>query len=389
MGLSPIAGHRCTRFWFCDTFSTSNPLQAASRCKGTPNLTGKTGIMRSGPCSCIDIHTHVVPEHFPDYVGGASDVAWPAMIAAHSCHRHVLLKGKVYRTVPNTCWDTQARRWAMDDQRIARHVLSPMPELLSYWLDPADGAAMSRYLNEQIAGMVNTAPERFIGLAAVPLQDIGLAITELEFAVTELGLAGAEIGTNVNGVALGAPSMEPFFVAAAELGAALFVHPLRPAGMDRLVGPPNLEQLVAFPGETGLAAASLLTGGVLYRQPSLRIALSHGGGTLSSLLPRLQHGWDTFAELRDAVAEAPSQGAKRLYYDSLVYDTATLRHLIDTFGRTQICVGSDFPFKISESHPVERIENLNLDEATETLLLYRNAENWLGIPQQESRGGIA
>jgi aminocarboxymuconate-semialdehyde decarboxylase len=290
-----------------------------------------------------------------------------------------MLSGKVYRTIPDTCWSSEKRIEGMDHQRVQRHVLSPMPELLSYWLEPEDGQALSRYLNEQIAGMVSSAPTRFTGLAAVPLQDVDMAIRELEFAVVTLGLAGVEIGTNINGVPLGDARFAPFFSAAENLGAAIFVHPLRPAGMDRLVGPANLEQIIAFPGETGLAAASLLTGGILTRNPGLRIALSHGGGTLVSLLPRLQHGWETFPELSGVMPESPVVAAKRMYYDSLVYDGRALAHLIDSFGATQICVGSDFPFKISDKHPVERVEALGLDGATCALLLAGNAKRWLDL----------
>ena len=329
--------------------------------------------------TCIDVHTHVVPEHFPPYAGRGAGAAWPSTVPAHACHRHVMLSGKVYRTVSDRCWDPALRIADMDEQGVARQVLSPMPELLSYWLDGADGAVLARYLNAQIAGMVAREPGRFFGLGAVPLQDLDRAIVELEHAIGVLGLAGVEIGTNVDGIVLGDVRFEPFFAAAERLGAAVFVHPLRPAGMERLVGPANLEQIVAFPGETGLAAASLLTGGTLARHPGLRIALSHGGGSLAMLLPRLQHGWQTFPALREAVPEAPQAGACRLWVDSLVYDPLALAHLIERFGPTQVCVGSDFPFAIAERDPVGAVAALSVDAHVREQLLHRNAERWLGV----------
>ncbi len=328
--------------------------------------------------TCIDIHTHVVPERFPPYAGRHDASAWPSMAEAQPCHRHVMLHGKVYRTVGDDAWDTHKRLAAMDEQRVHRQVLSPMPELLSYWLDADDGAAMARWLNEQIAAMVAREPTRFVGLGAVPLQDVDRAIGELEFLMREFGLAGVEIGTNVNGVVLGDARFEPFFAAAEALGAAVFVHALRPAGMDRLIGPPSLEQLLAFPGETGLSAASLLTAGTLHCHPRLRIAWSHGGGTLASLLPRLEHGWRTLVPLRDTMPLAPREGARRMMYDSLVYDTATLAHLIHSFGDTQICVGSDFPFVIRDHDPAGRLDALGLDDAARERLACRNAQRWLG-----------
>ena len=336
--------------------------------------------MHNDDCPAIDIHTHIVPENFPPYARAGRDVAWPSMAPARACHRHVMLSGQVYRTVPDSSWDAAKRAADMDRLQVGRQVLSPMPELLSYWLDGEDGAALSRYLNEQIAGMVARAPDRFYGLGAVPLQDVDRAITELEHAMGPLGLAGVEIGTNIDGVVLGDPRLEPFFAAAERLGAAIFVHPLRPCGMERLVGPPLLQQVLAFPGETGLSGASLLTAGTLTRHPRLRIAFSHGGGTLGTLLPRLRHAWSTFAALRDAMPDDPAETARRFWVDSLVYEDGAIRQLIDRFGRTQVTVGSDYPFAIADRDPVGRTRGLGLDAETERLLLTDNALCWLGAP---------
>lgn len=325
----------------------------------------------------IDIHTHIVPEHFPAYAGKGRDVPWPVMAEAHACHRHVMISGKVYRTVPDGSWDVDKRLATMAEQRVEQQVLSPMPELLSYWLEPEDGAALCRYLNEQIAHMVQREPTRFTGLGAVPLQDMDRALAELDFVVRDLKLAGVEIGTNINGIPLGDARLEPFFAAAEALGAAIFVHPLRPVGMDRLVGPANLEQIVAFPGETALSLASLVTGGLLHRHPKLRIAVSHGGGAWASVLPRLQHGWNILPAVRERTPLSPMDAARRLYYDSLVYDRLTLQHLIARFGVTQICTGSDYPFVVAEPDPVGAIEALGLTADEQALLLHGNAMRWL------------
>lgn len=332
----------------------------------------------------IDVHTHVVPENFPAHLGSAVDVPWPSMVPAQACHRHVMISGKVYRTVSHHCWDCEVRRGDMDRLGIARQVLSPMPELLSYWLAPEDGTALCRYLNEVIAGMVADAPNRYSGLGAVPLQDVPQAIAVLDDAIHRLGLAGVEIGTNVNGTAIGDPVLRPFFEAAAAWDAAIFVHPLRPAGMDRLVGPAALEQALAFPGEVGLAGASLVTGGLLDALPSLRIALSHGGGSLSLLLPRLRHAWTTLPPLRQALAGDPGVTARRLFVDNLVYDAPTMLHLMRVFGETQVMVGSDYPFAIQDPDPAGRLRALSLPPATEHLLRSANAERWLNLPPSAS-----
>jgi aminocarboxymuconate-semialdehyde decarboxylase len=327
---------------------------------------------------CIDIHTHVVPENFPAYAGKGRDVPWPAMAEAHACHRHVMISGKVYRTVADGAWSVPRRIEAMGAMRVARQALSPMPELLSYWLPPEDGRNLIRYLNEQIAAMVALAPERFIGLGAVPLQDLDSALRELEFVVRNLKFAGVEIASHVNGTSIGDARFEPFFAAAEALGAAIFVHALRPAGQDRVVGA-FAEQAVCFPGDIALAAASMITGGIAARHPKLRIAFSHGGGALSILLPRLVHAWNAVPKARESLAESPAVYARRFFYDALVFDARATRFVIDSFGGSQICVGSDYPFNMGDSDPVGALEKAGLDAALLTAIKSANARRFLGL----------
>lgn len=329
-------------------------------------------------CGMVDAHTHWIPSDFPAYAGARKGVAWPSMAPGSSaCERHVMIDGRVYRTVPDTSWDAVKRGTEMAAMEVTHQVVSPMPELLSYWLEADDALALTRFMNDELAELQRAHPSHVTGLGAVPLQDVDLAIRELERIVGELGLAGVELGSNINGRPLGHPDFAPFFAAAEKLGAAIFVHALRPSGMDRLVGPPILEQVLAFPGEVGLSAASLLTSGIIARHPALRIAFSHGGGSLPMLLPRLQHGWQQFAPLRQLMEQSPRELAQRLYVDDLVYDGTAIKYLLDTYGTTQVLVGTDYPFAILDREPARRIADLKLDEATVRLLRQDNALRWL------------
>ncbi|MDP1534874.1 MAG: amidohydrolase family protein [Rubrivivax sp.] len=338
-------------------------------------------------CPCgIDLHAHVVPEHLPAYAGRQLPALWPSMAAAPPagglCHRHVLVGAKQYRTVDERSWSTARRLADLPAMGLQHQVLSPMPELLSYWLEPADAQPLLRHLNETIAAMVAESAGAFYGLGAVPLQDIDLAITELRHAVQTLGLHGVEIGSNVNGVVIGDPRFDPFFEACAALGAAVFVHALKPAGMDRLVGPAPLQQVLAYPTDVGLAAASVITGNLLVRHPTLRIAFSHGGGTLSALLPRLAEGARIFPALREQLQQPVAEQARQLYFDTLVYDGATLRHLVASFGASQLMLGSDYPFNFHERAPAARVQACGFDDATTAALLHGNARRFLGLPKE-------
>lgn len=342
---------------------------------------------RAATCSChagggIDVHAHVVPEHFPAYLGSRVPAHWPSMALADACHRHVMIDGGIYRTVSDRCWDVGKRIADLKHMGLALQAVSPMPELLSYWLDPQDAHQLLRYVNEQIADMVSRADGVLIGLGAVPLQDIDLAIAELEHAVARLGFAGVEIGSNVNGVPIGDQRFDPFFEACEALGAAVFVHAVRPTGMDRLVGPAALQQVLAYPGDVGLAAASVLTAGLLDRYPDLRMAFSHGGGTLGSLLPRLERARQVFPALRDSLHTSPAEQARKLFFDSLVFDAATLRHLTGLFGASQLMIGTDHPFNFQDATPLASLDAAGFDADTLALLRHRNAERFLGLAQR-------
>ncbi|MFC5498558.1 amidohydrolase family protein [Caenimonas terrae] len=333
-------------------------------------------------CQCgIDAHAHVVPENFPRYLGAAAPADWPSMAPAHACHRSVMIAGKNYRTVSDKCWDTAKRLQDLQAMGLELQAVSPMPELLSYWMEAADAQQLLRFLNEEIARMVADSGGKLVGLGAVPLQDMALALRELDYCVNTLGMAGVEVGSNINGTPVGAPQFDPFFEACEQLGAAVFVHAIRPAGMERLVGPAPLQQVLGYPTDVGLAAASVLTTNLIERRPGLRIAFSHGGGTLGLLLPRLQQGWGVFPALQEGIAASPREQARKLFYDTLVFDAPTLAHLVSLYGASQMLIGTDYPFNFHEHAPVEAIEAAGFDAATCELLVRANAERFLGLQQ--------
>lgn len=330
----------------------------------------------------VDIHAHLVPENFPRYLGSTMPSPWPYMEAAAEakgmCHRQVMFNGKHYRTVSEQCWSAQRRLTDLPEMGLSHQVVSPMPELLSYWLGLSDAKPLIRFLNEQTAALCAESGGILLGLAAVPLQDVQAAVDELHYAHEKLGLVGVEVGSNINGTPIGDAKFDAFYEACVAMDIPVFVHALKPAGMERLIGPPALEQVLGYPTDVGLAAASVITGGLMHRHPQLRIAFSHGGGTLASLLPRLTQGWKTFPALADKLKESPAETARKLYFDALVYDAPTLRHLIQTFGVEQLMLGTDYPFNFHEPRPVGRLMEAGLDKPSQDALSFGNALRFLG-----------
>ena len=234
----------------------------------------------------------------------------------------------------------------------------PPPFTLLYELPSDLGRRWSQALNDAIADSAQTFPDEFIGFATVPLQDVSAAVHELERAVKDLGLEGVEIATSVNGVGLDDRSLDPFWQISQDLNLPILIHPHYVSGADRM-GSYHLRNLVGNPAETALAGARLLFGGVLERYPGLKIILSHGGGALPHLCGRLQQGFQVRSECR-ARASEPMDHLRHLYYDTIVFDEMILRHTVEIVGASQMVLGTDYPFDMSEDSPVSFVKRAQL-----------------------------
>jgi aminocarboxymuconate-semialdehyde decarboxylase len=283
----------------------------------------------------------------------------------------LVIDGKPFREIDARSWDVQWRMRDMAADGTDVQVLSPMPELLSHWLPAELADHLARIMNDQIVEMIDRAPDKFRGIGMVPMQDVQLATKRLD-DIKRQGLCGVEIGTHIDGVPLGDPKLSKFYARAEELGLLVFVHPLHPAGLERIGGPKELAAAAVFPLETALAATSLLAGRVLERFPRLNILLSHGGGAFPWIAPRVEFAWKMAAPWSDAITQAPSETLKRFWYDTIVYDPAALRFLADRVGSDRLVVGSDYPFVIRQPAPgafaASALKDLSFDANAAVLL---------------------
>jgi aminocarboxymuconate-semialdehyde decarboxylase len=201
------------------------------------------------PAPVIDLHTHILPERWPDWTARSGYAGWIEL--AHErpgCARmQQTLPGggrQSFREIHANCWDPLTRLNEMDARSVDIQVLSTVPVMFSYWALAPDALDLARLLNDHIAEVCRAHPGRFIGLATLPMQDPALACRELERCVNQLGLAGIEIGTHVNGQNLDTPGIEEVLAHAALLNAAVFVHPwdmLRHTAIEQMVELPTGE----------------------------------------------------------------------------------------------------------------------------------------------------
>jgi aminocarboxymuconate-semialdehyde decarboxylase len=251
-------------------------------------------------------------------------------------------------------------------------VFGPLMDVAGYSLPPAQGAAWSRLQNEALAAALRQAPGAHRGLATVPLQDPAMAAAELRVAVQELGLRGAMVDPNALGRPLGDAAFDPFWKAAAELGAPVVLHPFLLEAVERF-GQHYLHNLVGYPFETTLAAASLILGGTLDRFPGLSVVLVHGGGFLPYHIGRFDRAHETRPEARANDAGLPSRYLRRFLYDSLVQRPDALRYLVQLVGHDRVLLGSDHPFWMGDPDPLRVVREAGLDPATEAAIFGENA----------------
>ncbi len=328
----------------------------------------------------IDLHTHLLPSELPRF---AQRYGYGGFIrlekSADQCRaRMVKDDGTSFREVGKNLWDPEVRLRDCDGHGVGAQVLSTVPVMFSYWSKPKDCHDLSRCLNDQLASVCAKAPRRFIGLGTLPMQAPDLAIDELTRCVRELGFAGVQIGSHINDWNLDRAELFPLFARAAELGAAVFVHPWEMMGEARMQKY-WLPWLVGMPAEVSLALCSLIFGGVLERLPALRLCFAHGGGAFPATLGRIQHGFLARPDLCAVDnARPPAEYVGRFWVDSLVHDARALKFILEVLGEDRIALGSDYPFPLGEEEPGKLIKSLGLSPGAQEKLLTRNALAFLG-----------
>ena len=315
----------------------------------------------------IDIHAHSTPQSFIKATKSGED--W-----------HTLNLGSALSN-PRNGWTPEQRIADMDSLGVDIQVVSTTAAFYRYDLDTEVTAAMHRECNDEVSQLTKDHPDRFAGLANIPMQDPTAAIEELERSMVTLGLKGAMINDTANNVTYDEPQYLPFWKAAEELGALIFIHQ---RGGDTLVTPRSdkyhLMNSIGNLVDRAVTYATFVFGGVMDKHPDLKICLAHGGGYTCFGIGRMDRGWQVRPEARVNIQEPPSAYLRKFYYDCLTHSEPALRYLIDSVGIDRILFGTDWPADMAIDWPVSWVLGLeSLTQEEKDAILWKNLESLLDL----------
>jgi aminocarboxymuconate-semialdehyde decarboxylase len=319
----------------------------------------------------IDIHAHFVDQHYLDEL-----TKQMSLDAERTADGKLLLRdrGATVAWSRPDMFDVDHRLRDMDAKGIDMRVLSvSAPNVY-----PFSGSAqvrIARHVNDALARYCRAHPDRFVGLASLPLLDVEESLKEIDRATRELGLKGLAIGSNIGAEPLNHPRFEPLWARIDALRLPVVEHPTFPKDTSDM-GEFELPLRVGLMFDTTLMAARMIYAGIFERYPNFPFVLAHTGAALIMLLERLDNGYRLFPDCRKYINKLPSEYAKRLYYDTCAFGEAALIFAIGSVGVSQVLLGTDDPFIGSDTSHVDRLPIGTTDKQA---ILGGNAARMLGL----------
>ncbi len=327
----------------------------------------------------VDMHSHFVPESWPDLANRFGTPDWPSLKHVGPGKGVIMVGEREFRPIYDGCWSADRRLEEMDRDGVDIQIMCATPILFGY-SRPAEQALESAMIfNDAALDICNVNPRRLKALCQVPLQDIDMACLEVSRAMS-IGHLGVQIGNHVNDKDLDDEGLITFLQHCAAEGAAVLVHPWDMMARDRM---PKymLPWLVAMPAETQLSILSLILSGAFERLPrSLKICFAHGGGSFPYLLGRVDNAWTHRDIVRVDCPNVPSSYCDRFAVDSAVFNDDALALLVKVMGEERVMLGSDYPFPLGEQVVGKLVRgHPDFSSQTKRKILGQNALDFFGI----------
>jgi aminocarboxymuconate-semialdehyde decarboxylase len=356
------------------------PMEQATATENKPMIEGTADRHHHGPPPrrvrrTVDVHAHWYPADWLSLF--ERDGPAEGAKLERTASGYTLRTERIVNAFDERFVDLGLRLDGMDRQRVDVHALSLTAPMV-YWASPGFGLALAQAYNDAAAAAHVSHPDRLVGLAMLPMQAPELALEELERAAKLPGMRGMYLATHVNNTDLDDRRFWDIYAKAEELGWPIFLHPIDTIGRERTTRY-YLKNLLGNPYDTGVAAASLIFGGVLDAFPKLEFNLPHAGGTFPWLIGRLDHGTKVRPELIH-MKQLPSAYLRRFTYDTIGHNDQINSNLIRLVGADRVVLGSDYCFDMGLEDPMGDIERLDgLTAAERDLIVGQTAVRLLRL----------
>jgi aminocarboxymuconate-semialdehyde decarboxylase len=329
----------------------------------------------------IDMHSHIIPKNLPDWEKKFGYEGFIRLEHHKPSWANMMQGDNFFREINHNCWDPEIRMNEYEKYATQVQVVCTIPVLFAYFSKPKDGLEVARFLNDDLANLVNKYPKKYIGLGSLPMQDPDLAVQEL-FRIKELGLKGVQIGSNIEDKNLNEPDFFPVWEALERLGLAVLVHPWNMMGKKNM-NKYWLPWLVGMPAETSRAMCSMIFGGVFDKFPNLRVNFCHASGSFLSTIGRIEHGFNCRPDL---VAvdnpKNPREYCGHFWVDCITHDQDMLRYVLKMQGSKRVTLGSDYPFPLGDLEIGEFINQMNLEKSVVEDIFCNSTLEWLNLKKE-------
>ena len=329
----------------------------------------------------IDMHSHIIPKNLPDWEEKFGYEGFIRLEHHKPSWANMMQGDNFFREINHNCWDPEIRMNEYEKFATQVQVVCTIPVLFAYFSKPKDGLEVARFLNDDLANLVNKYPNKYIGLGSLPMQDPELSVQEL-FRIKELGLKGVQIGSNIQDKNLNESEFYPVWEACEKLGLAVLVHPWNMMGKKKM-SKYWLPWLVGMPAETSRAICSMIFGGIFDKFPNLRVNFCHASGSFLSTIGRIEHGFNSRPDL---VAfdnpKNPREYCGHFWVDCITHDQDMLHYVLKIQGSKRVSLGSDYPFPLGDLEIGEFINEMNLEKSVVEDIFCNSTLEWLNLKKE-------
>lgn len=326
----------------------------------------------------IDIYTHIVPPKFIE----ATEKLTPF---GNSLRRYV--------TSCPTVNDWSERFRIMDKYGDYVQVLTVSGTHNVMFGDKA--AELAKIANDEVAELISRYPGRFIaGVATLPMNDMELALMEIDRAINELNLRGVLIWASPNATPIDSPKFMPLYEKMSQHDLPIWIHPIRTATASDYTSEKeskyHIYSTFGWPYETTVAMTRLVFSQVLEKYPNLKFITHHCGAMVPYFADRIVSHCD-YNKMRRK--ETYSQGLSkhpieyfRMFYNDTALNggVAPLMCAYDFFGAEHLLFGTDMPFDsqlgdLSVGKTIHAIQQMAIPDSDNKKIFEDNARKLLRL----------